>query len=215
MAPCIWGVLTLADNLTDREFFSREITKHMESLYNTALRLSRNPDTAEDLVAETVSKAWAAFAKLEQRDRFRAWIFRILTNTFISSYRKQKTEGETVPYVEEPGEDDDEQFSLFESLHQPFLLWWDNPEQTFVNNLLREEIDNAINALSDEFKTVVMFIEVQGFSYEETAEIMDVPIGTIRSRLKRARSKLQKALWQEAMDAGIRPQSNQEGISHD
>jgi RNA polymerase sigma-70 factor (ECF subfamily) len=187
----------------------------MESLYNTALRLSRNPDTAEDLVAETVSKAWAAFAKLEERDRFRAWIFRILTNTFISSYRKQKTEGETVPYVEEPGEDDDEQFSLFESLHQPFLLWWDNPEQTFVNNLLREEIDNAINALSDEFKTVVMLIEVQGFSYEETAEIMDVPIGTIRSRLKRARSKLQKALWQEAMDAGIRPQSNQEGISHD
>ncbi len=182
----------------------------MGPLYNTALRLSRNPDSAEDLVAETVSKAWAAFANLQERDRFRAWIFRILTNTFISSYRKQKNEGESVPYVEEPGEGDDEQFSLFESLHQPFLLWWDNPEQTFVNNLLREEIDSAINSLSEEFRTVVMLVEVQGFSYEETACIMDVPVGTIRSRLKRARSKLQKALWQQAMDAGIRTKNSQE-----
>ncbi len=182
----------------------------MGPLYNTALRLSRNPDSAEDLVAETVSTAWAAFANLQERDRFRAWIFRILTNTFISSDRKQKSEGESVPYVEEPGEGDDEQFSLFESLHQPFLLWWDNPEQTFVNNLLREEIDSAINSLSEEFRTVVMLVEVQGFSYEETACIMDVPVGTIRSRLKRARSKLQKALWQQAMDVGIRPKTNQE-----
>lgn len=184
----------------------------MKPLYNTALRLSRNPDSAEDLVAETVSKAWAAFANLKERNRFRAWIFRILTNTFISSYRKNKAEAETVPYVEEPGEGDEQQFSLFESLHQPFLLWWDNPEQTFVNNLLGEEIDAAINSLADDFRTVVLLIEVQGFTYEETAGIMDVPVGTIRSRLKRARSKLQKALWQQAMDAGIHLQSNQESL---
>jgi RNA polymerase sigma-70 factor, ECF subfamily len=185
----------------------------MEPLYNTALRLAKNPDTAEDLVAEAVSKAWAAFGDLQERDRFRAWIFRILTNTFISTYRKKKTEGEHVAYVEEPGEGDDENFSLFESLHQPFLLWWDNPEKVFVNNLLREEIDRAIDDLSDEFKTVVMLVEVLGFSYDETAGIMDVPLGTIRSRLKRARGKLQKALWQQAMDAGIRTDPDEGGLT--
>lgn len=175
----------------------------MVALYNTALRLTRNPDSAEDLVAEAVSKAWAAFADLEARDRFRAWVFRILTNTFISSYRKRKSEGDTVPYVEEPGDDDEESFSLFDSLHQPFLLWWNNPEKTFVNNLLREEIDAAIESLPEDFRTVVMLVEVLGFSYEETATITEVPIGTVRSRLKRARGKLQKALWRQAMEAGV------------
>jgi len=185
------------------DFFKRQIQGLMDSLYGAAVRLTRNPEDAEDLVADAITKAWAARESLTDRDRFRAWIFRILHNTFVSDYRKAKNQPETETYTENPSDEDEDDFSLFDKLHQPFLLWWGNPEQEYVNKLLRENIVDAVNALPDNFRDVVIFIDMGGFSYQEAAEALDVPEGTIRSRLKRGRALLQKELWQQASDAGL------------
>lgn len=181
--------------------FKKEVSAHMDALYGTALRLTRNPADAEDLVADAVIKAWAALDNLKDTARFKAWIFRILTNAFISDYRKRAG----APDIEsfDDTEDGDENFSLFEKLNQPFLLWWNNPEQEFVTKMLREDITGAIDNLSEEFRTVVLLVDVEGFSYREAAEITDVPINTVRTRLKRARGQLQRALWTQAQEAGV------------
>jgi RNA polymerase sigma-70 factor (ECF subfamily) len=96
------------------------------------------------------------------------------------------------------------EFSLFERLHQPFLLWWGTPEQDFLDRLLREDLIRAIEALPERFRIVVVLADVQGLSYLEIAGSLEVPIGTVRSRLARGRALLQKALWDHACDAGLR-----------
>lgn len=191
-----------------REFFEKGVIAEMDSLYGAALRMTRDASQAEELVAETVARAWASLDTLKDRACFRSWLFRILMNRFISGYRKKKSEPVTEEWV--GGEGEDENFSLFEKLHQPFLLWWGNPEQEFVNKLLREDLCRAIDELPEAFRMVVMLVDVEGFSYEETAEALDVPVGTVRSRLKRARAGLQKTLWQHAGDIGA---GKKEGVS--
>lgn len=186
-----------------RTVFKKGAAANMDALYNTALRLTRKPEDAEDLVAETLTKAWAALDTLQDTARFRAWVFRILNNTFISNYRKQTVRPKTESYDEAPQEDD-ENFSLFEKLHQPFLLWWNNPEQEFVAKLLGEDIAAAIDALPDDFRAIAVLVDVEGFSYQEAADITETPIGTVRSRLKRARGQLQRTLWKQARDAGLK-----------
>ncbi len=183
------------------------MTAETDSLYGAALRLTRDASQAEELVAETVARAWAALGALEDRARFRPWLFRILTNLFIGEYRKRAS----APAVEEWTEGgEDEDFSLFEKLHQPFLLWWGNPEQEFVNKLLREDIARAIDELPEVFRLVVMLVDVEGFSYRDAAEALGVPAGTIRSRLKRARAGLQKSLWRHAAEIGAGSAATQE-----
>ena len=183
-----------------RVFFEKGVIAEMDSLYGTALRLTRDAGQAEELVAETVARAWSALESLKSRARFRPWIYRILTNTFISDYRKRTCD----PAIEEWTDcDGDEGFSLFEKLHQPFLLWWGNPEQEFVNKLLREDIAQAIDELPQAFRIAVMLVDVEGFTYQEAADALEVPVGTVRSRLKRARGCLQKALWRHAGDIGV------------
>lgn len=186
-----------------RALFKDEVTANMNALYGTALRMTRKPEDAEDLVADAVAKAWAALDTLKDTGQFRAWIFRILTNTFISDYRKRKNAPDTESFDDSTAGDGGENFSLFEKLHQPFLLWWNNPEQEFINKLLREDISKAIDQLPEGFRTTVVLVDVEGFSYQETAAIMDVPIGTVRSRLKRARGQLQRTLWAQAREAGL------------
>jgi RNA polymerase sigma-70 factor, ECF subfamily len=95
------------------------------------------------------------------------------------------------------------EFSLFERLHQPFLLWWSNPEREFVNKLLREDLERAIDGLPEIFRLVVVFSEVEGLSYQDIARSLSIPVGTVRSRLSRGRSLLQKALWQHGQEAGL------------
>ena len=97
-----------------------------------------------------------------------------------------------------------EEFSLFEHLHQPILLWWGNPEQDFLNGLLRDDLVRAIDGLPDPYRTVVVLVDVREMPYREVAIALDVPIGTVRSRLARGRSMLQKALWENAREAGLR-----------
>ena len=188
--------------LTAHSFFQEKVIGHLDELYGAALRLAKNRDDAEDLVAETITKAWANQASLKDTERFRPWIFRILTNTFISDCRKRAVRP-VQAVLPEGGSDQDSDFSLFEQLHQPFLLWWSNPEKEFLNKLLSKDIERAVDALPEAFRTVVVLSDMEGFSYQDMAEILNVPVGTIRSRLARGRGLLQRALWEHAKDAGL------------
>ena len=183
-------------------FFAEKVERLTDRLYGTALRLTRNSDDAEDLVAETVAKAWAKLGKLSDPQSFDAWIQRILTNTFVSEWRHRRASPE-VAMEPEPEDGGDEPFSLYEKLHQPFLLWWTTPEEEVIAKLLREDMDRALGALPDTFRIAIVLVDVEGYSYREAAELLGVPIGTVRSRLARARAQLQRALWQHGKDAGL------------
>ncbi|MCT7373738.1 sigma-70 family RNA polymerase sigma factor [Chelativorans salis] len=185
-----------------RAFFESEVERLLDRLYGTALRLTRNRADAEDLVADTLAKAWVKLPELRDRQAFEKWVFRILVNGFISERRKRQARPREVTAATTCGEDT---FSLFEKVHQPFLLWWGNPEQELLDKLLREDIESAVEELPEEFRLVVVMIELWGLSYAETANTLDIPIGTVRSRLSRGRSLLQGALWRQAGEAGIAP----------
>ncbi|WP_022729057.1 sigma-70 family RNA polymerase sigma factor [Fodinicurvata sediminis] len=180
-----------------RAFFQAEVEHLMDRLYGTALRLTGNRSDAEDLVADSLAKAWNGLSGLEDRQAFEKWVFRILVNGFVSDRRRQKARPCEVE-ADREGE-----FSLFEKLHQPFLLWWGTPEQELLDKLLRADIENALDALPEEFRLAVVMVELWGLSYAETAEMLDVPVGTVRSRLSRGRSLLQSALWHQAREAGL------------
>jgi RNA polymerase sigma-70 factor (ECF subfamily) len=184
------------------DFFAERVERLSDRLYGTALRLTRNSDDAEDLVAETVARAWAKLGELSDPQSFDAWILRILANTFVSEWRHRRASPE-VAMESEPEDGDDEPFSLFEKLHQPFLLWWSTPEEEVIAKLLREDIERALDALPDAFRIAIVLVDVQGYSYSEAAELLGAPIGTVRSRLARARTQLQRALWQHGKDAGL------------
>lgn len=185
-----------------QQFFSEQVARLGDRLFGTALRLTRNGEDAEDLVAETVEKAWSKMGELRDPQSFEAWIQRILTNTFISKWRHRRASPE-VAMEPEAENNDGEPFSLFEKLHQPFLLWWTTPEEEAIANLLREDIASALDALDDGFRIAIVLVDVQGYSYGEAAELLGVAIGTVRSRLARGRAQLQRALWQHAQDAGL------------
>ncbi len=191
--------------LDKRRCFEQEVSRLMNRLYGTALRLTRNPADAEDIVAEAVGRAWSKLDELRDIGQLEGWLFRILNNTFVDAWRRRKNRQDREDTLEgtefdTPGAPD---FSLFQQLHQPFLLWWGTPEEHVLDGLLREDIERALDDLPDEFRMVIMLVEVQGYSYQEAGELLQVPLGTVRSRLSRARGLLQKSLWQQAREAGI------------
>jgi RNA polymerase sigma-70 factor (ECF subfamily) len=188
----------VGDHVDDCTFFRAEIERLTGRLYGVALRLTGSPAAAEDLVAEAVLKAWRNLGQLKDRQAFPKWVLRILTNAFVSGYRK--TCQEPTIAVEEEGE---ERFSLFEQLHQPFLLWWSNPERELLSKLLRKDVERALDNLPDGLRAVAVMVEIEGYSYAEVAAMLGIPIGTVRSRLSRARSLLQRALWRQAREAGL------------
>lgn len=183
-----------------RRHFQEEVTRLLDKLYGTALRLTRNRADAEDLVAEALTKAWAALATLQDQRSLEKWLFRILVNTFISDRRRKRPE--SAGSLDDDGSEE-LGFSLFAKLHQPFLLWWGNPEQSFIDKLLREDIEKAIDGLPESYRVVFILVEIHGFAYAEVAEHLEVPVGTVRSRLNRARSQLQRALWGQAREMGL------------
>ena len=184
---------------TDCDWFAQAVTDALPGLFGAALRLTRNRADAEDLVSEAVTKGWANLDSLTDRGKVRGWLFRILTNVFLSGRRAEGRRGahESLDATME------EDFSLFEQLHVPILLWWGNPEQQFLDKLLREDLARAVDALPEPFRIVLVLADMQGHAYQEIAEMLNVPIGTVRSRLARARAHLQKALWTHACDAGL------------
>jgi RNA polymerase sigma-70 factor (ECF subfamily) len=185
-----------------KEAFETQVLAILGPLHGVARRLTNNDADAEDLVAESVTRAWRARASLDDAGAFRAWLFRILHNTFISERRKLLARPREELLVDEPGEEE-AAFSIFERLHQPFLLWLANPEQEFLDKLLREDLDRALAALPEHHRVVVVLADVEGLTYGEIAEVLDVPVGTVRSRLARARSALQRTLWNVARDRGL------------
>lgn len=187
-----------------KAWFSHQMKGNMDSLYSMALRLTRNSTDAEDLVAESVSKAWSCIHALENRKRFRPWMFRILHNRFVSDYRKQVIRPIETSYDESPGDNSkDELSSLLIKQPDAFLDWWANPEIEFGNSLLGEDIMKAIDSLPESFRITILMVNVEGLTYDEAAAALDVPPGTIRSRMKRGRTLLQKLLWEHARDAGL------------
>jgi RNA polymerase sigma-70 factor (ECF subfamily) len=193
-----------------KSLFSEGVEANMDSIYSLALRLTRNNADAEDLVAEAVSKAWASIKNLENPDRFRPWLFRIVHNAFISDYRKKSVRPAETSYDEaSPGEGD----VTAVLVHQPnaFLNWWANPEKAFFNNLLGEEINDAIDRLPECFRVAIILINIEGLSYDEAAEVLNVSPGTIRSRMNRGRTLLQRELWQYANEAGLTTPDNAAG----
>lgn len=194
----------MASTEDTREFFTRGVEANMDALYGAALRLTRNGADAEDLVAESVAKAWTAIDTLADRERLRAWLFRILHNCFISERRrKQVRPSETG--IDELLTDEGERDLTSFLLEQPesFLAWWANPELKVSNDALGRHIVAAIDALPECFRTTVLLVTVEGLGYDEAAAVLGVPPGTVRSRMKRGRTLLQKALWEHGLEAGL------------
>jgi RNA polymerase sigma-70 factor (ECF subfamily) len=185
----------MTDDAT-KAFFSVGIEHNIDALYSIALRLTRKKADAEDLVAEAVAKAWSAIGSLNDQARFRQWMFRILHNTYISDFRKKSIRPAETSFSDGNDEDDD-LASLLNEQSDDFLIWWSNPERAFFNDLLGDKLLEAIDALPEAFRTVVILVNVEGFTYDETAEVLGVAPGTVRSRMKRGRTLLQKLLWQQ------------------
>lgn len=186
----------------DGRYFEAQIEAVLGGLYGAAVRLVRDRHEAEDLVAETVAKAWQALATLKDRGMFRAWVFRILTNTAISAGRKRAARPRLASIDDTPAGADD-RFSLFEELHEPLLFWGRSPEQDFLNKILRDDLERAVDALPDALRAVVVLADLESFSYLEIARMLEVPVGTVRSRLARGRARLQKALWRHGVECGL------------
>jgi RNA polymerase sigma-70 factor (ECF subfamily) len=185
-----------------KEAFETQIMAILGRLHGVAARLTRNDADAEDLVADTIVRAWRARESLAALSAFPAWIFRILNNTFISDRRRASVRAQTES-IEDAELDDSQPFSIFERLHQPFLLWFANPEQEFLDKLLRDDIDRALAALPEHYRVVVIMADMEDLKYAEIAETLKIPIGTVRSRLARARAALQETLWTLAQERGI------------
>ena len=177
--------------------FERDALQHLDALYRTALRMTRNPQDAEDLVQETYLRAYRFFDKFEPGTNLRAWLFKILTNSYINRYRKQATE----PRVDSL--DDSEEFALYNHLDGGAATRGATVEAQVLDRFAEEDIKAAIEALPPQFRMAVLLADVEGFSYNDIAEITGVKKGTVMSRLFRGRRLLQKALLEQARAAGF------------
>jgi len=178
-----------------RARFERDVVPLLPNLYSAALRLTRNPSDAEDLVQETYLRAYRGFGGFEEGTNLRAWMYRILTNTFINAYRKKQREPITVR------DDEIEDWFLYDRLGQAGVEA--SAESEVLDRLPDEDVQRALEDLPEGFRMAVLLADVEGFSYKEIAEILDVPIGTVMSRLHRGRKALQKALWETVRERGL------------
>ena len=186
--------------MADRATFTEQAMEHMPSLYSAALRMSRNPADAEDLVQETYLKAYRAFDTFAEGTNLKAWLYRILTNTFINRYRAKKRR------PEETELEDVEDFYLYRRLGGLEEARMSRSAEDELMDLFSEaEVKEALEALPEQFRMAVILADIEGFSYKEIAEILDVPIGTVMSRIHRGRRQLQKLLWDYAEEHNLRP----------
>lgn len=170
--------------------FEREALVHLDTLYSVALRLTGNASDAEDLVQDTVTKAYRAWDKYEPGTNCRAWLVTIMRNTFINQYRRRSKRPSAVQY------DAVEDISVFEQVQDR------DPEGSFFHFIVDDEVKQAIEELPEEFRMPVVLSDVEGMSYAEVAEVLDLPVGTVKSRLFRGRRRLQQRLYQYAIDMG-------------
>lgn len=177
-----------------RKEFETEALPHMSALYSFAVRLTRDRDDAADLVQETYLKAFRFFDKFERGTNCKAWLFRILKNSYINRFRKTSKAPDTVEY------DAIEEF--YETIRDSSVETSVLEEQVF-DNALDDEVAKAIESLPEEFRTVIILCDIESFTYEEIAEFIDCPIGTVRSRLHRARKLLAGSLAEYARKRGF------------
>jgi RNA polymerase sigma-70 factor, ECF subfamily len=184
--------------MADRAQFSEQAMEYMPALYTAALRLTRNSADAEDLVQETFLKAYRAFGSFEEGTNLKAWLYRILTNTFINNYRASKRRPEKADV------EDIEDLYLYKRLNElPSPGVGRSAEEELLDRITDDEVKGAIESLPESFRIAVLLADVEGFSYKEIAEITDVPIGTVMSRIHRGRKALQKALLGFAEARGL------------
>jgi RNA polymerase sigma-70 factor (ECF subfamily) len=185
-----------ADEAALRERFERDVIPLLPSLYGAAMRLTRNPADAEDLIQDTYLRAFRGFAGFKEGTNLKAWLYRILTNSFITTYRKRQREPQTVD-----GPDDIDEWYLFDRLGAQSVQG--SAESEVLDRMPDEDVKRALESIPENFRMAVLLADVEGFSYKEIAEIMDVPIGTVMSRLHRGRKALEKALWDTAKERGL------------
>jgi RNA polymerase sigma-70 factor (ECF subfamily) len=189
--------------VADPANFTRDAMVHMDALYGAALRMTRNAADAEDLVQETFLKAYRAYDRFEEGTNIRAWLYRILTNTFINSYRAKQRR----PEESDLGEVED--LYLYRRLGGlEASQRGRSAEDEMLDFVTDSEVKDALEALPEQFRIAVLLADIEGFSYKEIAEMLDVPIGTVMSRLHRGRKALQKSLGQFAEERGLLPRSS-------
>ena len=193
MIPVLTAVLSRTTRKKHNEF-EQEALPHMDVLYNFALRTTGNEDDARDLLQETYLKAYRFWDKYEQGTNIRAWLFRIMKNSYINRYRKETKEPDKVDYDE------------IENFYNSIRAESTDPndlQQKLFGNLLGDEVAKALEDLPEDFRTVVILCDIEGLTYEEIAEFVECPIGTVRSRLHRGRKLLQATLYEYAKNQGI------------
>lgn len=184
--------------MADKADFASQAMEYMPGLYSSAMRMTRNSADAEDLVQETYLRAYRAFDTFQEGSNLRAWMYRILTNTFINSYRSKKRR------PEQSDIDDVEDLYLYKrigGLAEGHL--GQSAEEELMEHFSEAEVKDAVESLPESFRIPVLLADVEGFSYKEIAEILDVPIGTVMSRLHRGRRALQKALDEFGRQRGL------------
>jgi RNA polymerase sigma-70 factor (ECF subfamily) len=178
-----------------RKQFEEEALVHIDSLYRTALRMTKNEGDADDLVQETFLKAYRFWDKFQEGSNCRAWLFKIMTNIFINNYRAKAWTPQTIDL------DDIDDGFLYGQLSS--LGPSDNPENLFFNKVFDDDVKKAIEELPEDFRLVIILSFLEGFSYQEIADILGLNIGTVKSRLHRGRKLLQKSLWDYAVKNGF------------
>jgi len=203
-----WGVMTESTPNTEtvpvgeesdaerRERFERDALQYVDQLYSAAMRMARNPSDAEDLVQEAYTKAYSAFHQYNPGTNLKAWLYRILTNTYINLYRKRQRE------PQRSSTDTVEDWQMAQAAeHSSAGLR--SAEAEALDHLPDSDVKDALQAIPEEFRLAVYFVDVEGFAYKEVAEILGIPMGTVMSRLHRGRKQLRELLADYAAERGL------------
>jgi len=163
-----------------------------DEIYAYALRMTKNKQQAEDLSSDTFARAWKYFASYKPGTNFRAWVYSILTSIYINQYRKNKKSPVKIDY-DQYGKTDE--FYVYNKISGQSNSQPDNPEKLIADKFSHQDVRNAVEKLSEDFRQVFLLSDIEGFSYKDISAILKIPVGTVRSRLNRARRFLQKELW--------------------
>ena len=189
----VWGIVPV---MADRSDFAQQAMQYAPQLYSAGVRMTRNGADAEDLVQETYLRAYRSYATFTDGTNLRAWLFRILTNTFINSYRAKQRR------VQETELNDVEDLYLYQRISGVDVAGR-SAEDTLFDLFTDDEVKDALEALPESFRLPVLLADVEDFSYKEIAEMLEIPIGTVMSRLHRGRKAMHKALVEFATERGL------------
>ncbi len=188
--------MTNSKNGKKQKEFEETALVHLDLLYNSALQMTRNPQDAEDLIQETFLRAYRFFDKFERGTNCKAWLFKIMRNNFINQYRKKAKEPARVDF-------DEIENAYAADIKEVLSDESRGDIEKIFNNMVEDDVKTAVESLPDEFRMAIILSDIEGFSYQEIADIAECPIGTVRSRISRGRKFLQKKLYDFARKKGI------------